>query len=74
MRSVNEAGDGDDGTAVAGICDRAAMVNDVTNADAFSSLHTDGANFLMADGSVRFINETIEAEVYERLAGIADGK
>ena len=72
MRSINRAGTGGDGSAVAGICDRSAMINDFTNADAFSSSHDGGVHFLMTDGSVRFFNEAIQASVYERLATIDD--
>jgi prepilin-type processing-associated H-X9-DG protein len=72
MRSINEFGDGDNGSAVAGICDRSAMINDFTNPDVFSSSHVGGAHFAMADGSVRFVNESIQAKVYERLTTIDD--
>jgi|GEM_PF-3361711 prepilin-type processing-associated H-X9-DG protein len=74
MRSINMSGTGDDGSAVAGICDRSAMINDFTNADAFSSSHVGGAHFVMADGSVRFVNETIQSAIYESLATIDDDK
>lgn len=39
----------------------------------FSSLHTGGAQFLLADGSVRFISETINAATYRDLGGMTDG-
>ena len=35
--------------------------SDIVNA---SSLHPGGANFTMADGSVRFIKETIQMKIY----------
>jgi len=48
--------------------------------DAFSSLHGRGSNFLMCDGSVRFVKETIDSGlkdgkpgVYQLLAGRNDG-
>jgi prepilin-type N-terminal cleavage/methylation domain-containing protein len=40
----------------------------------FSSRHTGGAHFLIADGAVRFINESITYETYGRLSTIADGQ
>ena len=40
----------------------------------FSSQHPGGANFVFADGAVRFISERIEATTYERLGTMADGE
>lgn len=73
MRSINHDGTAGDGTAVAGVCHRDAMLNDFTNPDAFSSAHDGGAHFAFADCSTRFISQNIAPEVYERLAGINDG-
>ncbi|MHB8897274.1 MAG: DUF1559 domain-containing protein [Thermoguttaceae bacterium] len=40
----------------------------------FSSFHPGGSNFSLGDGSVRFLAETTEAELYQQLADRADGK
>ena len=40
----------------------------------FSSFHVYGANFLMADGSCRFIGEMIELSVYQKLGNRRDTK
>jgi prepilin-type N-terminal cleavage/methylation domain-containing protein/prepilin-type processing-associated H-X9-DG protein len=39
-----------------------------------SSYHTGGAHFLMADGSVRFINNAIDFPTYNYLGGKSDGQ
>lgn len=44
------------------------------HAHGFSSFHPGGANFLFADGSVRFIRETIDLGVYRSLSTRAKGE
>ncbi len=39
----------------------------------FGSKHPGGAQFLLGDGSTRFISQTIDATTYARLANIKDG-
>jgi prepilin-type N-terminal cleavage/methylation domain-containing protein/prepilin-type processing-associated H-X9-DG protein len=39
----------------------------------FRSRHPNGANFLLGDGSVRFITQTVDHTTYQRLGGRADG-
>lgn len=39
----------------------------------FGSNHARGAHFLLGDGSVRFIGETIDYQCYVRLANLSDG-
>jgi prepilin-type N-terminal cleavage/methylation domain-containing protein/prepilin-type processing-associated H-X9-DG protein len=47
---------------------------DVTDADAFSSSHPLGVNFLFGDGSVHAISQTITMTVYDALATRAGGE
>ena len=42
--------------------------------DGFGSTHTGGAHFLMADGSVRFVSESIDGDMYEWLSSRAGGE
>jgi prepilin-type N-terminal cleavage/methylation domain-containing protein len=39
----------------------------------FKSAHPSGAQFVMGDGSVRFVTQTIDYATYQRLGGKADG-
>ncbi|WP_010584247.1 DUF1559 domain-containing protein [Schlesneria paludicola] len=39
----------------------------------FGSRHSGGTHFLMGDGSVRFLNENLDAQTYGRLSTISDG-
>lgn len=39
----------------------------------FKSRHRGGAHFVMADGAVRFLNQSIDYELYQRLGGRRDG-
>lgn len=43
-------------------------------AQGFSSAHVAGAHFLLVDGSVRFVNESIDAQTYHSAGGMADGR
>ena len=47
---------------------------DWTNVYGFYSRHPGGANFGMADGSVRFISDTIDVFTYRMLGNINDGE
>ena len=40
----------------------------------FSSAHSGGANFALGDGSVRYLSETIDKQVYQQLGHRADGQ
>jgi prepilin-type N-terminal cleavage/methylation domain-containing protein len=40
----------------------------------FKSNHPTGAHFLLVDGSVRFISDTINYDTYQRLGGRGDGR
>ncbi len=74
--SVRSPGDFSGGSAlVLGHCGP-HLPNDsiVTDADALSSGHTSGVQFLLGDGSVRSIRNTIGQNVYDSLATRAGGE
>jgi prepilin-type N-terminal cleavage/methylation domain-containing protein/prepilin-type processing-associated H-X9-DG protein len=65
------------GRSVAGICTDIAESTRLLNgasSRAFGSAHVGGANFLWADGSVRFVSQTIAPVTYGRLAQRNDGQ
>lgn len=65
-------------------CDSSIWIDDDPNASItpynadrvsnFRSDHKAGANFLFADGAVHFINETIDRDVYRKMATIQGGE
>src|SRR5262249_2458225 len=74
--SVRSPGDFSGGSAlVLGHCGP-HLPNDtiVTDADAMSSAHTQGVNFLFGDGSVKMIRNSISQSVYDALATRAGGE
>jgi len=40
----------------------------------FSSFHTGGAQFVLADGSTRFLSQSIDMQLYKKLGNRADGE
>ncbi|HEV3023888.1 MAG TPA: DUF1559 domain-containing protein, partial [Pirellulales bacterium] len=47
---------------------------DWPNRYSFHSLHGDGANFCLADGSVRFVRDSIDIDTYRALSTIHGGE
>ena len=53
---------------------RDPMVNGVIMEMSFGSWHVGGAHFTMADGSVKFISENVNLQLYRKLATRAGGE
>lgn len=50
------------------------LIGSLSSSDySFGSMHPGGAQFVLGDGSARFISETIDTTLYGRLADIKDG-
>ena len=74
MRAINWNGTFSYGPAVAGTCGQGVPMNTwESRYIGFSSNHPDGALFVLADGSARFVSETIDGVTYEYLAQKSDG-
>jgi prepilin-type N-terminal cleavage/methylation domain-containing protein len=63
------------GPAVVGTCGNRIGINSRwSKVIGFSSFHTGGAQFVLADGSVRFVSENINSLTFRRLGEMNDGK
>ncbi len=62
-----------DARSVTGVTNSIVPVNS-NRPGRFSSLHPGGAQFVAADGSVRFVSENIDGQTYSLLGSIADGQ
>lgn len=75
MRAINWNGSFTYGPAVAGACGQRVLMNTwESRFIGFSSQHPGGSQFVLADGSARFVSETIDGVTYENLAKRADGQ
>lgn len=61
-----------DANSVVGVTTRESPLNH--SEYGFSSQHPGGANFLFADGAVRFLSDGIDPATYENLGSMADGE
>jgi len=61
-----------DANSVVGVTTRESPLN--RSEYGFSSQHPGGANFLFADGAVRFLSDNIDPATYEYLGSMADGE
>jgi prepilin-type N-terminal cleavage/methylation domain-containing protein/prepilin-type processing-associated H-X9-DG protein len=68
---VNDPAGCKDPHFVAGFCNERRPING-KDPFSFGSLHDGGAHFAMADGSVQFISESIDAKVYRQFANRKD--
>lgn len=50
------------------------QTNNWTTSNGFKSQHTGGCHFVMSDGAVKFLNQNIAYDTYQRLGSRRDGK
>jgi prepilin-type processing-associated H-X9-DG protein len=53
---------------------RFRRLNTPDSSNAFSSVHTGGVQFVLADGSVQFISQNMDGVMIDRIADRADGQ
>lgn len=56
------------------VCYQSATVGRLFNDVTFSSQHVGGAQFLMGDGTVRFVSENIDFRLYQSISTAAEGE